>query len=78
MENVRKEFSFWELVEDQNLATRRLVLILEEDLQDVFDDIADKLWDVNNLLEDIKGIPNVDRAKKLLDDLYIRFERERK
>ncbi|MFA6711532.1 MAG: hypothetical protein WCS33_02310 [Candidatus Caldatribacteriota bacterium] len=76
MENARKKPSFWELVEDQNFATRKLVLILEEDLKDIFDDMADKLWDVNNLLEDLKGISNVDKAKKLLDDLYFRLERK--
>jgi hypothetical protein len=71
-----KEFSFWELIEDQNLASRRLVLVLEEELQDILDDISRQIWNVYELLDPIKGIPNVDKAKELLAHLYQLLEKE--
>lgn len=76
MKRGNREPSYRELVEDLNLTNRRLVLMLEDELQDIFDDIGGKIWDVCELLEPIKGIPNADKAKELLGHLYHLLEKE--
>jgi len=64
-----KGATYWELIEDQNLTSRKLLLLLEEEIQDIFSDIANRLFDISNLLEDIKGVPQIDNAKKEIDAL---------
>ena len=72
----KKELSYWDLIEVQNFANRRPVLMEECDLQDIFDDIGMKIWDVGVLLEPIQGIPNVDEAKDILMHLHKRLDKE--
>lgn len=76
MKRGNGEPSYWELVEYLNFTNKRLVLMLEDEVKGIFVNIGGKIWDVCEILEPIKGIPNVDKAKELLGHLYQLLEKE--